>query len=280
MRGLVLGGGGMLGRAMAEWGRERGVAVLALDRARADIADPERLAYWVDRFRPQVVFNCAAYTQVDDCETERDHAFEINGRAVAHVAAAAWRVDASLVHVSTDYVFAGTADTPYREDDATAPRSVYGESKLAGEREALAYDRSLVVRASWLFGPGGPNFAATMMRLMDSGHQDLRVVDDQRGCPTYTPFLADALWRLAELGTTGVMHYRNREPVTWHGFTTEIARLWNPQVMVTPVTTDEFPRPAERPAYSVLDVSRFEAAVGERVPSWNDGLVQYLARLR
>ncbi|MEM7052719.1 MAG: dTDP-4-dehydrorhamnose reductase [Acidobacteriota bacterium] len=280
MRALVFGGEGMLGQAVAAEGQRRGATVEALGRQRADITDGAAVGRWVDEQRPEVIFNCAAFTKVDDCEAQSALADQVNGHAVGHLVPAARRVGAHLVQVSTDYVFDGQATSPYGEDHPTAPASAYGRSKLLGEQQALAYEHGLAVRVSWLFGPGGPNFAATMVRLMDSGHQQLRVVDDQKGCPTYTPFLAEALWRLAELRTTGILHYCNRDAVTWYGFTREIARHWNDTVEVLPVTTDEFPRPAPRPAYSVLDVARYESLVGERVPTWESGLVEYLAGLR
>jgi dTDP-4-dehydrorhamnose reductase len=280
MRSLILGGEGMLGRAVAAEARRRGVAVLALSRAAADVTDPDRLSYWVARWRPELVVNCAAFTQVDACEERRDHAFAVNGAAVAHVASAAEQAGARLIHLSTDYVFDGTAREPYREDAATAPRSVYGESKLAGEALALAYEGALVVRASWLFGPGGPNFAATMLRLLAQGQAPLRVVHDQVGSPTYTPYLAAAVLDLAATGATGLVHYRNRDEVSWHGFASAIARREAPAVEVVPVTTDEFPRPAPRPAYSVLDVSRCEQLLGRPVRRWESGLDDYLDRRR
>jgi dTDP-4-dehydrorhamnose reductase len=194
-------------------------------------------------------------------------------------------VGARLVHVSTDYVFDGTAREPYKETAPTGPLSVYGKSKLEGERRALEYDRALVVRTSWLFGPGGPNFVATMVGLIEAGKVPLRVVDDQVGCPTYAPFLASALLDLsqggARLGTTGIVHYRNREPVSWYAFATEIARQWaGGRVEVSPVTTAEFPRPAPRPAWSVLDVARFEEITGRLVEPWVWGLAETLARMR
>ena len=136
------------------------------------------------------------------------------------------------------------------------------------------------MRTSWLFGPGGPNFVATLVRLIAGGQRTLRVVDDQTGCPTYAPFLADALWELAEAGAAGVVHYRNREPVTWFGFARELVRQWDAAVEVEPVTTADFPRPARRPGYSVLAVDRFEAMTGRRVEPWGLGLIQYLATMR
>lgn len=277
MRALIFGGTGMLGRQVVREARRRGVPALALSRAQGDVTDRQRLLYWADVFRPTVVLNCAAFTRVDECESRRDHAMAVNAHAVDHLVAAAARVDARLVQVSTDYVFDGDAERPYREDDPTAPRSVYGVSKLEGERRALEAPGALVVRTSWLFGPGGPNFVATMTRLIDEGRVPLRVVDDQTGCPTYTPYLARALWDLAALGTAGVVHYRNREPVTWCGFAREIARTWDRSTEVVPVTSEEFPRPAPRPAYSVLDVERFESLTGRRVEPWGLGLMEYLA---
>jgi len=280
MRALIFGGTGMLGRAVVTEARRRDRAALALSHAQADVTDGDRVHYWADAFRPSLIVNCAAFTRVDDCEEREEHATAVNGHAVSHLVAAARRHGARFVQVSTDYVFDGRGGEPYREDDATAPLSAYGRSKLEGERRALEYEASLVVRTSWLFGPGGANFAATMVRLIEQGKTPLRVVDDQEGCPTYTPFLARALWRLADLGATGVVHYRNRGPVTWYGFACEIAQLWDRSVEVLPVASDEFPRPAPRPAYSVLDVERYESLTGQGVEPWGLGLVEYLAEHR
>lgn len=280
MRALILGGTGMLGRAVVRAWRRRGLPALALSHQQADVTDRERLLYWADAFRPELIVNCAAYTKVDACESDRERALEVNGRAVGNAVAAAERAGARLIQISTDYVFDGAARRPYPETAPTAPISVYGESKLEGERRALAYDRALVVRSSWLFGHGGPNFVATIVGLIERGERTLKVVDDQTGCPTYTPYLAAAIWELARRELPGVVHYRNRDPVTWHGFAAEIARLWDSGVEVTPVTTEEFPRPARRPAYSVLAVERFEEALGRRVEPWGLGLVEYLADLR
>jgi dTDP-4-dehydrorhamnose reductase len=280
VRCLVLGGTGMLGRAVVAEARSRGWAALGLSRSQADLADRDGLLGWAERFRPEMVVNCAAFTKVDAAETERSQAFAVNAEGVGHAAALAERAGARLVQVSTDYVFDGRARVPYREDAPTSPLSVYGESKLAGERLALACDRSLVVRTSWLFGLGGPNFVATMVGLIEAGRVPLRVVADQEGCPTSTPSLARALLDLAAREATGIVHYQDREPVSWYAFAVEIARLWSGAVEVIPVTTAEFPRPAPRPAYSVLDVGRFESITGRRVAAWEEGLVATLAHLR
>jgi dTDP-4-dehydrorhamnose reductase len=280
MRCLVLGGTGMLGRAVVAEARARGWAALGLSHAQGDLADREGLAGWAERFRPEVVVNCAAYTKVDAAETDRERAFAVNGAGVANAAALAERAGARLLHVSTDYVFDGKAREPYREDAPTAPLSVYGRSKLEGERLALAYERAAVVRTSWLFGPGGPNFVATIVGLIEAGRLPLRVVADQEGCPTSTPSLARALLDLAAREAGGIVHYQDREPVSWYAFAVEIARLWSGAAEVIPVTTAEFPRPAPRPAYSVLDVGRFETIAGRRVEPWERGLVETLAWLR
>lgn len=280
MRCLVLGGTGMLGRAVVAEARSRRWAALGLSQLQADLTDRDGLLGWAERFRPEVVVNCAAYTKVDVAETDRERAFAVNGEGVAHAAALAERAGARLVHVSTDYVFDGEAREPYREDAPTAPLSAYGESKLAGERQALPYERSLVVRTSWLFGPCGANFVATIVGLIEAGRLPLRVVTDQVGCPTSTPSLARALLDLAAREASGIVHYQDREPVSWYAFAVEIARLWSGAVEVIPVTSAEFPRPARRPAYSVLDVGRFETIAGRRVEPWENGLIETLAWLK
>lgn len=288
MRLLVTGAAGMLGRSLVVEGRRRGDAVLGLGRDRADLLDREALTYWVREFRPEAVINAAAMTAVDACEDQRERAFAVNGEGVGNVLAAAREVGARLVHVSTDYVFPGDDDhhgRPYPEDDPTGPKSVYGQSKLEGERRALEDDTSTVVRTSWLFGPGGGNFVATMVRLIDQGKTPLRVVDDQVGRPTYVPFLARALRDLAAVPSAmaraaGVVHYANRGTVSWHGFAEEIARQYAPGTEVLPVTTEEFPRPAPRPAWSVLATERFEGLVGRPVEPWIWGLSNDLAARR
>jgi len=275
----------MLGRAVAAEWRRRGAAVLALSRAQADICRPADLRSWARSFRPELLINCAAFTRVDDCEREREAAFAANGEGAGHVAAAAGEVGARLLHVSSDYVFDGAARAPYTEDDATAPLSVYGESKLEGERRVLALPRTCVVRTSWLFGPGGPNFVRAIAgqiarRTEGSDSSALRVVADQVGCPTYTPYLARALWDLAGRRHEGVVHYRNREAVSWHGFALAIAGQTGVRVEILPVATADVSRPAPRPPYSVLDVARFERLAGRPVESWSCGLREYLDSFR
>lgn len=288
MRLLVLGGAGMLGRAVVTEARSRGWAAFGPSSRQVDIRDHGRLSWAVESFHPTAIVNCAAYTKVDLAEgAGRAEAFAVNGDAVGNVAEAARAAGARLLHVSTDYVFDGRGREPYLEDDPVAPASVYGLSKRVGEEKALAYENSLVVRTSWLFGPGGPNFAATIAKAIDSGRNPLTVVADQRGAPTYTPFLARALADFSALDAnraTGLVHYQNREPASWYDFASAIARLWpspsGATVTVEPVTTAEFPRPAPRPAWSVLSVERCERWLGRRVEPWEQGLALYLSMLR
>lgn len=283
MRALVLGGTGMLGRAVTAEARDRGWSALAPSHGQGDVTDLPRVHALARAFRPDLLVNCAAYTKVDDCETRRDVANAVNGTAVGGLARLADELGARLVHVSSDYVFDGRAATPYREASPTAPLSAYGASKLLGEQEALRSAHALVVRASWLFGPGGPNFAATMLQLFERQRTQgtpVRVVADQVGAPTYTPFLARALCDLAARRATGLVHYRNRDAVSWHGFATAIADQAGYSLEIAAIATREFPRPAPRPSYSVLDVGKFEALVGRRVEPWSAGIAQYLDLIR
>jgi dTDP-4-dehydrorhamnose reductase len=279
LRTLVFGGGGIVGGAMVAEASRRGWPVRGLGHAEVDIADSAAVAGAIARERAELVVNCAAFTQVDRCESEPELAFAVNGAAVGPLAAAAARAGARFVHLSTDYVFDGEATEPYREEHATGPRSVYGASKLEGERLALAVPGSLVVRTSWIFGQGGANFVDAIAGRIRSGDRRLRVVADQTGAPTWAPFLASALADLGEWGASGIVHYQNRPSITWHGVALEIARRLVPDgaVEVEPITTAEMPRPARRPAYSVLAVERFEALAGRRVEGWSAGLDRHLA---
>jgi dTDP-4-dehydrorhamnose reductase len=219
------------------------------------------------------VINCAAWTAVDDAEADESAASEINGAGAGIVAAEAADVDAVVVYPSTDYVFDGTARRPYIESDRPAPLSAYGRSKLAGEIEVdAAAERHFIVRSSWLFGAGGGNFVETMLKLAgDLG--EVVVVRDQVGCPTYTGHLADAIVRLIDGGDYGIHHIAASEQCSWYEFAVEIFRQSGVDVRVLSCTTDEFPRPAARPAYSVLGTERAYPIV---LPDWQEGLASYL----
>jgi len=280
-RWLVTGAGGQLGYCLAERLRRHARFELAeaLDHKALDVTDEEAVRAAIGELRPDVVAHTAAMTQVDRCESEPEAAELANALAPGFVAEAARSVGARLLHVSTDYVFDGRGQRPYREDDPTGPRSVYGRTKLEGERRALAAcPDALVVRTAWVFGPGA-NFVATILRAAARarrGGPGLRVVDDQRGSPTYAGHLADALLRLVELDAGGLYHVVNSGTATWWELARAAVDAWgHPELPIEKVTTDEFPRPAPRPAWSVLDLGRAERA-GLRMPAWREGLRAYL----
>jgi dTDP-4-dehydrorhamnose reductase len=276
MRVLIAGAAGMLGVDVQAAALAAGHEVVALPRADLDITDAAAVEAAVSAATPDVVINCAAFTNVDGAEGDgRDAAHLINGVGAGHVAAAAATSGAWLVHVSTDYVFDGGKTTgPYLESDATAPRSVYGASKLEGEVEvarAAPLSHS-IVRSSWLFGNHGLCFPATILRLA-AERDSLSVVDDQRGSPTFTPHLAQALLAVAARRLLGVVHVAGGGECSWFEFAREIVSAAGLEATVSPCTTAEFPRPAPRPAYSVLRSGRGEAPV---LRDWREGLRQYL----
>jgi dTDP-4-dehydrorhamnose reductase len=276
MRLLVTGANGILGHAIAE--RLGGAHTLLLwGREEADLTDAAQVEVAARGLTFDVVVHAAAMTDVDRCESESDLAFRSNRDATRHVGALARERGATLVYVSSDYVFDGTKASPYLEEDPTGPRSVYGRSKLAGEEAAAASGAPyLIVRTSWLFGAGGRNFVDTIAGKMAQG-APLRVVDDQRGSPTYARDLAHAIELLLRRGAQGIVHATNSGQTTWYGFAREIARVLGvTDADITPVATEEFPRPAPRPRYSVLSGARFRALTGENLRPWEDAVRHYL----
>ncbi|MFH8450635.1 dTDP-4-dehydrorhamnose reductase [Streptomyces fungicidicus] len=284
---LVTGAGGMLGQDVLARLAAAGERATALDRAALDLTDAAAVHRALERHRPAVVVNCAAWTAVDDAETREAEALAVNGDGPARLADACARTGAVLLHVSTDYVFAGDATAPYAEDAPTAPRSAYGRTKLAGERAVLNTlpDRGYVVRTAWLYGTGGANFVRTMIRL-EGQREKLDVVDDQRGQPTWSADLAGlllALGRGALAGTApaGVYHGTSSGETTWYGLTREIFRLLGADPdRVHPTTSEAFVRPAPRPAYSVLGHDRLAAAGVAPLRDWRAALAEAFPRIR
>jgi len=281
MKVLVTGAGGMLGRDVVGAARAAGDEVVALARAELDVTDRDAVRQAVAAAgigAGDAIVNCAAWTDVDGAESDRPGAFRVNAIGAATVAGVAADAGVRLVHVSTDYVFDGERPpdaAPYVESDPTGPRSEYGRSKLEGEKLVAKCGGShAIVRSSWLFGVGGPNFAATMLRL--AGERDeVTVVTDQVGCPTATAQLAPALLTLArDAAAQGTFHVAGGgAPVSWHDFAAEIFRQAGTGTRVLPCTTAEMPRPAPRPAFSALASERPEAPV---LPPWQEGLATYL----
>lgn len=278
MRILITGAAGMLARAARAEFLARGHQVEALDRTALDVTDAAAVHDAVVALQPDVVLQCAAYTRVDDAERDESRAHLVNASATAHLAAACRAVGARLVYPSTDYVFDGRATSPYTPDARTAPLGAYGRTKLAGEGAATSAGSYLVVRTSWLYGAGGRNFVSTILERGGRG-EALRVVADQRGSPTWTGDLARTIATLLEReAPSGVYHATNRGETTWYGLAVEALRVAGLDAQVTPVTTAEFPRPAPRPAYSVLDCTSTEAVTGA-IPEWREALAAALAEV-
>jgi dTDP-4-dehydrorhamnose reductase len=276
-RWLVVGAGGQLGSDLRRVLADRDV--VGLSRAELDVTDARAVHDAIADVAPDVVVNAAAYTGVDAAQEDEESAFAANATAPALLAAACVDAGARLVHVSTDYVFAGDADVPYDEDAAAGPRSAYGRTKLAGEQAVLeTYPQAFVVRTAWVYGQDGANFVKTMARL-ERERDTVSVVDDQRGSPTWSRHLARGLVALGSSGAPGgIYHCTNTGETTWFGFTKAIFQeLGADPARVHPTTTPAFPRPAPRPAYSVLGNRRWVAAGLEPLPPWRDALHEAFA---
>jgi dTDP-4-dehydrorhamnose reductase len=277
-RWLVTGAGGQLGRSLLAVAERARIEAFGMDRAALDLCDEPAVRDALDRIRPDVVINAAAYTKVDEAESARAHAFLVNAATPGRLAELC-RGRALLVHLSTEYVFAGDGTVPLAEDSPTAPLGAYGESKLEGERAVrAARGEHLIVRTQWLFGPG-PNFVRTMLRLAREG--PLRVVEDQIGRPTWTIPLAEAILRAERAGLRGTLHLACEGVASWYDFACAIVaggaqRGLCPEVEITPVSTEAFPRPARRPRMAVLGLDRARAS-GIRLPHWREALERYLS---
>ena len=276
---LLLGAGGQLGRELAAVLPGCGPTI-ALDRTALDLTDPDAIAHMVRSVKPQFVVNAAAYTEVDRAEDERERAFAVNAVAPGVLAEESRRAGSVLVHYSTDYVFDGDRAAPYDEDAQANPRNVYGESKLAGERAiAQAHASALILRTSWVYSRTGRNFLTTMERLARE-RDELRVVADQTGVPNWTRALARVTAALIGRGRddlvrhAGLYHVSAQGEATWHAFARAI--LDGRSVRVTPITTAEYPTRARRPAYAVLDASRFARVFGLALPHWTESLRECL----
>lgn len=273
MKVLVTGGAGQLAQAIRLIWTEHELVIP--DEAALDLSRRESIQQMVAEVRPEVLVNCAAFTQVDRCESEADLALLINGTAVGWLAEACDAVGARLVQISTDYVFDGTGTRPYREDDSTNPVSVYGRTKLEGERQAARCSRHLIARTSWLYDAWGKNFLNTMLNAAAQGRA-LRVVDDQCGAPTTCRALARQLKVAVEQDWQGLVHTTCQGKTTWHGFAKAIFETKGIQVDLSACTTVEYPTPAQRPRYSVLS-GAYRAQLGpDLMPDWHAGLLEVI----
>jgi dTDP-4-dehydrorhamnose reductase len=275
MKLLVTGAAGMLGRDVMLAAGNAGHDVVGYGRAELDVTDPRALDRKFELERPDVVINCAAWTDVDGAEEAEEAAFAINGAGAGNVAAAAAKLKAAVLHVSTDYVFDGGKGVPYVESDQPAPLSAYGRTKLAGEEAvAAANKRHFIVRSAGLFGIGGRNFVETMLQLAAT-RTEVTVVRDQVGSPTYTWHLAYGIVRLIEGIEYGIHHMAASGTCSWYEFAREIFEQGHVECRVLSITSEEFGAAAPRPAFSALASQRQHAI---RLPSWQDGLAGYLAQ--
>ena len=280
---VVFGAGGQVGRSLTEIAPPPGWRLLAFERAKVDITCRDSVDAALADVSQGVLVNLSAYTQVDRAESEPDIAYAVNCDGARHVAQASARLNLPLIHLSTDFVFPGDRKRPLTEDDPTGPLSVYGSSKLAGEKAALEVNpHTLILRTAWVFGPYGNNFVKTILRLGRT-RPELSVVSDQYGCPTPAPAIAQTVWALAgrladsrDAADFGVFHYAGGEAATWYDFAVailaEAGRLGAGTASVRPIGTSEYPTSAHRPPYSVLDCEKIHRHFAIRAPSWRDAL--------
>lgn len=285
---LLVGAKGMLAQMVARCAPTE-YQLVPFDLPEFDLTDVVLVERTLQAEMPAIVINCAAFTQVDACETEEALATRVNGDGPGILARAALNIDATLVHISTDYVFDGLAATPYSETDPTAPQSAYGRSKLLGE-EAIrqsGLEKYFIVRTSWLYGPGGKNFVETILRLA-AERDELRVVADQVGGPTFTGDLAQGLFNLLALDSPvsppapyGVYHFSNAGQCSWHDFACEILAIARERGLPTKaerivaIRTEDYPLPARRPAYSVFNSKKYQRVTGASIPGWQVSLRTY-----
>lgn len=282
MFSIVIGSQGMLGKELVAILKTRNLESIYADinpgegQLQLDIIDQKAVMSLIESHKPQVIFNCSAYTNVDLAEEQQELATAINGYGVENLALAAKAHNALLIHISTDYVFAGDTNVPYLPEDKTAPQGAYGKSKLLGEELIQkTAGKWQIIRTAWLFGPEGRNFIETILGLAKN-RNSLKVVNDQRGCPTWAPDLARCMVDMAESQATGIFHFCNGPACTWYDLAKEAIRQAGINCNVEPCTSEEFPRPAKRPAWSVLDSSKTYETTGWQPQSWQAAVAEYI----
>ena len=282
---LLLGASGQLGSALQAT-KPHNVKLITPGRSQIDLASPGTVEGLVSEVGADVIINAAAYTAVDKAEEEGEVALRVNADSVAKIASAAERQGARLMHVSTDYVFDGTKGAPYQPYDSTSPLGVYGQTKREGEKEALKRcQNTVIVRTAWLYSEHGRNFVKTMLRLM-STHPQVRVICDQIGTPTYARSLAKALWALSQIDSQGILHFTDSGVASWYDFAYAIQEealnmgLLEKSVPIVPISTAEYPTPAKRPTFGVLDNSQTWALLGAPANHWRKNLRSMLERLK
>lgn len=279
---IVTGANGQLGKELQSLAPAlSSFDFIFLSKEDLPIQDREQTLLFFEKAQPAYCINCAAYTAVDKAETEKDLAFAVNGEAVGLLAFACKTVGARLIHISTDYVFDGDSAIPLKEKDPTGPINIYGASKLKGEQLAFRYnDDTVVIRTSWVYSEFGNNFVKTMIRLMRE-KESIRVINDQIGSPTYAADLADAILRIVSGAkfVPGIFHYSNEGQISWYDFALAIKELIHSPCSVDPIPTSQYPTPARRPHYSLLDKSLIKATYGITIPEWKKRLTVCIDRL-
>ncbi|WP_456364653.1 dTDP-4-dehydrorhamnose reductase [Priestia aryabhattai] len=273
---LITGANGQLGKELVELFTAKGFEVYGFGRDKMDITNQAQVQEVISTLKPNIIIHSAAHTQVDLAESEPEQAFSINAYGTRNVAVAAEAVGAKLVYVSTDYVFDGTNDEPYNEFSPTSPLGIYGKSKLAGEQFVRdLHSKFFIVRTSWVYGKHGANFVKTMLKL-GKERKELSVVDDQRGCPTYTLDLANTILELVGTQKYGVYHVSNSGNCSWYEFAREIFKISEMEVQVNPCTTADFQRPAARPANSVFEHMSIKLNNFNPIRHWREALNSFL----
>ncbi|MCC6476827.1 dTDP-4-dehydrorhamnose reductase [bacterium] len=275
-RVLVTGHKGMLGSELHRALVEQGEKVSGFDLPGVDVTDRDTVLDLAGQADPEFIFHCAAYTKVDQCETDQDNAYRVNAIGTQNIALAAESLGCPLLYISTDYIFDGTKPEPYDEWDRANPQTIYGKSKYAGEmyvREICQW--AYIVRISWLCGKGGANFVDTILKLARE-RDELKVVNDQHGSPTFVNDLVPELIRMSESGAFGTYHVTNKGFTTWYDFAKKIVEQSGSKARVLPCSSDEHPRPAPRPKNSRMSDRLYDLALGNFMPAWEDGLEDYL----
>ena len=278
---LVVGSKGQLGSELQELSKEYSFHFCFFDFPEMDITNKELVNEKINSLKPDYLINCAAYTAVDKAETEKDIAFAINRDGVSNLATACTENNVLFIHISTDYVFDGETKEPYKEDSPVKPANIYGISKLQGEQEALKNNPEvIIIRTAWVYSAYGSNFVKTMLRLMKT-KPEINVVADQFGSPTYAHDLAEVILQIISSGkwTPGIYHYTNNGIISWFDFASEVKNLSNLSCSILPITTEQYPTPARRPKYSVLDKTKMRQTFGIELKDWKESLKECLAKM-
>jgi len=278
---VVTGGNGQLGKELQELSSSHPqFEFYFLTREDMPIDNFELIRNYFGTLKPAYCINCAAYTAVDRAESERDLAFQVNGEAVGVLAAICKEHNTKFVHISTDYIFNGEGTYPYTENFPTDPVNVYGASKLEGEKQAIGFNPGcIIIRTSWVYSSFGKNFVKTMMRLMNE-KDEVRVVNDQVGSPTYAADLAEVILKIIPDWKPGIYNFSNEGIITWYEFAVAIKEIINCACDVLPITTSGYPTPAKRPAYSVLDKTKIQETFGVRLKDWRESLKNCIAKIQ